>query len=456
MIVWLLAGYLLLLAAVTLICRTRRHGQLRDDRSFYVARGSLSTFTTACSLTATSVGGSSTVITAALVYQHGLAGIWMDLAGCLGYLLLGLLLARSVRRTGVCSMAELVGLRYGPGVRRAVALVVVLAELAWLALLARSLAAVLAPALPMVAPWQLMAAALVVVVLYTVGGGQFAVSYTDVVQILVMVVGLCVLAPLASARAVGAEQLAALRWDFPVSSSFGWSQVGSFLVLTGLPHMVGSDIYAKVLSARDGRTARAGALLAALLKVMFAMAIAFVALCGTRLLGPLERPDQLLALVIEQTLPAPMAALVIVAMVATLMSSADQVLLSAVTMVGNDLLPGRAVIRPSALLFGLLAWCLAWLFPSVIDLMKVAYTVFASGLALPVLASIPAGLKLPRTSVLASILAGGATGGGLHIAKLLGLTLPADPVIWGVSVSLLCLVARGRSKKTKKTPPEFL
>ena len=448
MIATLLVAYLILLLFVTVVSwRLQRH-QPHDARSFFVARGTLSAFTTACSLTATSVGGSSTVITAALVHQHGLAGLWMDLAGCLGYLLLGLWLARPIRETGVCSIAELAGLRHGPGVRRAVAVLVVLAELAWLALLVKSLAAVLSPALPGIQPWQIMAAATVVVLLYTLAGGQLAVSYTDVAQMLVMVVGLCVLAPVAAALAVGSHNLGALRWDFPVSETFGWSRVGAFLVLTGLPHMVGSDIYAKVLSARDGDAARAGALMAAAAKCIFALAIAFTALCGTHLLGDLPRADHLLGTMVHQTLPAGVSAVVLLAMVATLMSSADQVLLSAVTMVGNDLMPGKGVARASAVIFGTLAFGIAWLFPTVIDLMKVAYTVFASGLALPVLASIPAGLKLPRAAVLAAMAGGGAVGGGMQMIKLaLGISLPGEPVIWGVGVSLLCLLAGRLSSK---------
>ena len=426
--------------AVTLVSWRLQRGLTRDARTFYVAQGRLSAFTTACSLTATSVGGSSTVITAALVHRHGLAGVWMDLAGCLGYLALGLWLARPIRETGVCSMAELAGLRHGEAVRRAVAALVVLVELAWLALLVKSLAAMLAPVAPTVAPWQLMAGATAVVVLYTLAGGQLAVSYTDVAQMVVMAVGLCVLAPMAAGSAVGGASLGALRWDFPVSETFGWSSVASFLVLTGLPHTVGSDIYAKVLSARDGEAARRGALMAAAAKAAFALAIAFLALCGTHLLGQLDTAEHLLGAVVHRTLPTHVSAVVLLAMVATLMSSADQVLLSAVTMVGNDLLPGRGTARWSAVVFGVLAFGVAWRFPTVIDLMKVAYTVFAAGLALPVLASVPAGLRLPRWSVLAAMAGGGAVGGGLHAARLMGAALPGDPVIWGVGASLGCLV----------------
>jgi SSS family solute:Na+ symporter len=440
MLLILLCGYLVMLLVITALTRARGT-ERRDARAFFVARGSLPALTTACSLTATSVGGSSTVVTTALVQRHGLAGVWMDLAGALGFLALGLLLARRVRQSGACSIAELAGQAQGPGIRRLVAAVVLVAELAWLALLVRATASVLTPALPAAPPWTLLLGAAAVPALYTLAGGQRAVSYTDVAQLLVMLLGLCLLAPISSALALR-EGVLVLPLDFPVSASFGWGDVAAFLVLGGLPHLVGSDIYAKLLSARDGRAARRGALLAAGLKAAVAGAVAFTALCGTRLLPGLERPELLLGTLVKKVLSGPVSALVTLALVATMMSSADQVLLSAVTMLGNDLLPGRPAVIPVATLgLGALGLGLAWAAPGVIQLMKVAYTIFAAGLALPVLSSLAPGRQPPRRAVVAAVVLGGLCGAGLHAAALLGHPAPGDPVLWGAGLSAACLGA---------------
>lgn len=441
MLIALLAAYLLLLLVLTLWLR-RGRGAAQDAQTYYVAGGRLSALTTACSLTATSVGGSSTVITAALVYRHGLAGVWIDLAGVLGYGLLALIAAR-IRETGVASIAEFAGLRHGPSVRRVVAALVVVVELGWLALLSKATAALLAPALPGVGEVWLLAAAVSVVVSYTLIGGQFVVSYSDVAQLALMAVGLWIVAPAQVLAALSARaiSLSTLAWHFPTAPSLGWSQVGGFLLLTGLPHLVGSDVYAKVLSARDGKTAARGALFAAGLKLLFALAIAFIALGGRALYPALAQPAALLGTLVHQLLPPQLGAVVLVALAATMMSSADQVLLSAITMVDHDLLAGR--VRAARWLTaaggGGLAFLLAWAAPTVIDAMKVAYTVFAAGLALPVLATaIWPGRAFSRRWLIAALIAGASLGGGLHIARLAGF-FTGQPIYWGLAVNALLL-----------------
>ncbi len=437
----LLGAYLLATLAVTAVVRIR-HGAQRERHLVFVAGGTLSGFVTGCTLCATAVGGSSIVVATALVYQHGLPGIWLDLSGALGFLALGLLLARRVRETGVASIAELAGLRHGPGVRRLCALVVLCAELGWLALQARAAADVLGPSFPTLAPALLMAVALGWVALYTLAGGQLAVSYLDVVQLALMALGLCVLAPLATTRALGAGGLAGLRLEFPTSASFGAPEILGFLALTGLPHMVGSDIYAKILSARDGRAARRGALLGAAFKALFGLALGLTALAGRELLPGLAAPGELLPSLLARVLPPAIAGLVIVAVLATMQSTASQVLLSATTMLGNDLLPRPGVARVATPLLAGLAWLLAVVVPTVVDLMKIAYTVFAAGLALPVVTAVLPGLRLPRAAVAAAIACGSGLGGGLHALRLAGLApLPGDPVLWGAGACLLCLAA---------------
>jgi SSS family solute:Na+ symporter len=441
MLVALLSAYLLALAALTLWVR-RRHGA-QEGRTFFVAGGELSAFTTACSLTATSVGGSSTVVTCALVYRYGLAGIWIDLAGALGYGLLGLLVARHVRETNVSSIAELAGQQHGEGVRRLVAVLVVIAEIAWLALLCKAAAALLAPALPQLGQPALVAITAACVVLYTLAGGQYVVSYSDVAQLALMAAGLWVVAPLVIGGELGQRgvPLAALDWRFPTAPGFGWGRVLGFLLLTGLPHLVGSDIYAKVLSAKDGRAAARGALGAALAKLLFALAIAFLGLAGKALLPALTTPSALLGTLVHQLLSPTLAAVVLVALAATMMSSADQVLLSAITMVDHDLAGGR---RPrlrviTAVIVGGLALILALLAKTVLDAMKIAYTLFAAGLSLPLLAGVLWPRRpLARGWLVAALIGGALLGGGLHAARLLGL-FSGQPVIWGLALNAVLL-----------------
>lgn len=447
MLLALLVAYLVATLAVTLAVRVR-HGAQRDRHLRFVARGSLSGLVTGCTLAATAVGGSSIVVASALVHQHGLPGLWLDLSGALGFVALGLFLARRVRATGVASIAELVGLRHGEVVRRLCALVVLLAEIGWLALQARAASAVLGPSFPSLAPATIAGIALAWVALYTLLGGQLAVSYLDVVQLAIMLGGLCVAAPLGVAGALGPDGLAALPLEFPASASFGGLEILSFLVLSGLPHMVGSDLYAKILSARDGEAARRGALLGGALKALFGAAIAFTALAGRALLPDLASGSELLPLLLVRILPSGLAALVVLAVLATMQSTASQVLLSATTMLGNDLWPGPRVATIATPVLAAVAWLFAVTVPTVTDLMKIAYTVFAAGLSLPVVTAVLPGLPLPRAAVALAIACGSVVGATLHGLRIAGYApLPGDPVLWGAGACLLCLSAGAASAR---------
>src|SRR4030095_2685515 len=76
-------------------------------------------------------------------------------------------------------------------------------------------------------------------------------------------------------------------WSFPTSPTFGAADIAGMLVLIGLPHLVGSDVYLKLLSCRDEETARRSALWAAGSKVLFRLAGAAIALAARKALPPL-------------------------------------------------------------------------------------------------------------------------------------------------------------------------
>ena len=108
---------------------------------------------------------------------------------------------------------------------------------------------------------------------------------------------------------------------FPTSPTFRWTDIAGMLVLVGLPHLVGSDVYSKLLSCRDEETARRSALLASVSKVVFGFSVAAVALAARGLLpgaGAETLPRAVLVFV-----PPPLASLVLVALVATMQTSVN-------------------------------------------------------------------------------------------------------------------------------------
>ena len=95
------------------------------------------------------IGGSTTLVLAALVAAKGLPALWLDLAGALGLLALGLFFAPARARDGRDDdrrgRSEE---RTDAGVRKIAAFLVVLAEIVWFALLTEATETVIVATTP--------------------------------------------------------------------------------------------------------------------------------------------------------------------------------------------------------------------------------------------------------------------------------------------------------------------
>jgi SSS family solute:Na+ symporter len=423
----------------------RRAG--RDEVSYFIADRSLSTLWGFLGLASLTTGGSTTIVLASYVYVHGISGLWLDLAGALGLAFLGLFLAGRIRREGAVTLPEIVGRYYGSAARRAAAALVLVSEIVWFALLVTATQTVLTAALSVPALPALVVSTAVFVT-YTALGGQFAVARTDLVQYGVMLVAIPGVALYFALK--GSHGLAGLppdAWSFPFSPDVTPAEVLALLVLVGLPHLVGSDVYAKLLSCRDERTARRAALLAAASKVVFGLAVASIALAARKVLPPLP-PDGALPAAIAGFAPPAAAALVLVGLVATMQTSADVVLLSACAVSVRDLAPailrrnpGVGAARALAPVYGALGLLVAVALKSnVVETLKLGYSIFAASLILPVLAALlPRRAGIPARGAIVAMVAGG---GVAALGRLFPvLARGADPVLLGTGVNLIILVS---------------
>jgi SSS family solute:Na+ symporter len=432
----------------------------RDEVSYFVADRSLGVFWGFTGLASLTTGGSTTIVLASLVYAHGATGLWLDLAGALGLLGLGLFLARRVRREAAVTLPEIIGRYYGGGARRVSAALVLVSEIVWFALLTEATQVVLTVAFG-IAPEPAIVLSTAVFVAYTSLGGQFAVVRTDLLQYGLMVVGIPGIALVcALAGAGGLGGLPPAVWSFPVSPTFGAGDVVGMLVLVGLPHLVGSDVYLKLLSCRDEDTARKSALYAAGSKVLFGLSVAAIALAARKALPPVPAAEALPAAIVGFA-PAGLAALVLVALVATMQTSADVVLLSATAVTARDLLPpllGRpvplAASRALAPVYGALGLLVALaLDRDVLETLRLGYSIFAAGLILPVLAALAFRRRpLPTAGAIAAMIAGGATAAVGRFAPRI--CLGGDPVLVGTGVNAAVLAVSFAVGRLKRQPAD--
>jgi len=422
-----------------------------SEEGFFVAhrRGTLLLVTG--SLLATALGGSSTVGMAGLGFTQGLTGAWWLLAGSVGLAILGLFFAKKVRRAALYTLPELAGKQYDSRVSLATSILIVVA---WIGVVAGQIVAA-GKVLSILGVGSLsfwMITFSVVFITYAVLGGQFSVIRTDVFQSAILFAGIFVALALVLMNVGGLSGLEAslpsTYFAFPLSPEFDWKMLLSFLILVGATYVVGPDMYTRLFCAKDERTAQRSALLSAFIFVPVAFAIVLIGM-SANILYPGISPEQAFPQVIDGIFSPALSGLVLAALVAALMSSADTCLLSQGVILIQDVVrrfhpslsEARTVLltRLSLIILGLAALGLALVLKGVISSLLFAYTIFTCGLVVPVIAGFyKEKLKVTSEGALAALIGGGVIG---LLGKIPGPDIPfkADLGLIGFAVSAILL-----------------
>ena len=412
---------------------TYKRGHASSSNGFFVAGRKGSTPLMVGSLCATFAGSSVVIGMAGRGYRMGLPGAWWLLVGAVGLFILGFFLARKVRRFGLYTLPELVEKQYG---NQAGLVASILIVVAWIAVIAAQIIAA-GKVLAVLLPYDLsllMAIVTSVFIIYTVLGGQYSIIRTDFLQLGIMTVGILVSLGLVLGRAGGISGLTASLppeyFSFPVNTSFGWYELVLFLILTGSTYVVGPDIYSRLFCARDERVAKSSALLAGVAAIPVAFIIVLIGM-GAMVLFPdiaSQHPDLSLVqaselaflTVIENILPIGVSGLVVAALLAAMMSSADTCLLTTSTILSVDIYKrvfprtserrSLLISRIGIVLIGVFAWIVALQLKGIISSLFMAYTIFTSGIVIPVIAGFYKDkIKVNSAGALAAIIGGGGT-----------------------------------------------
>ncbi len=387
--------YLLVMLGIGIYAYMR--GKTSKSDSFFVADRKGSVLLITGSLLATAVGASATVGLAGLGFSQGLTGAWWLLVGAVGLLLLSWFWAKKVRKFGVYTLPQLIEKQYG---RSAGFVASVLIVVAWMGIIAAQIVAggkilgVLFDSSPTV--FIVICAA--VFILYTMLGAQYSIIRTDFIQAGILITGVIAAAILVSSNVGWVDGFAAALPDqffsFPASGDFGWGSLVSMLLLVGATYVVGPDIYSRLLCAKNEKVARSSAFWAALIIIPLAFALAIIGM-GARVLFPDIAAEQALPSIVQHVLPVGLSGLVIAGLLAAIMSSADTCLLTTSTIMTEDVyrrvFPGVTeknrllVSRMSIAIIGLVALTIGLRMGGVIGSLLMAYTVFTSGIVIPVL-----------------------------------------------------------------------
>ena len=380
----------------------------RGEAAFFVNSRSSGACHTGFSLIASCIGGSATIGMAGLAWQVGSPAFWWLGSGACGLALLTLFLAKKVRDTGAYTMPEIVAAWLGPRARTLVSCIIMPA---WLAILAAQFTAMgtLTQALTALPPEAALFAGAAVITAYSCLGGQASVIRSDLPQCLLLIAG--ILTALVWLFLHDPAPLGNLRLEI-VNEQFGPGRFSYFMLVMGGSYLVCPMLFGRLLSARDAKSAAGGA--------WFAVAGLLVSAAAIVALGVLCRgfvpegilPDDVLSSAMA-LMPSWVGMLLLVALLSAVLSSADSCVVTASTVLCNDILGRRdvALCRMVTLLLGAGGLALATRGHGILDLLLMANDIYVCGVAVPVFVAMLMKRGAVRPSfALAAMTAGGAGG----------------------------------------------
>lgn len=223
--------------------------------------------------------GSETVLgIPAKFMAEGLQGVIADPFGssmCL--ILVGLFFARPLYRMKLLTIGDYYRTRYGRSIELAASLCIVASYLGWVSAQITALGLVFSVITHgAIEPWQGMAIGTAIVLLYTLAGGMFAVAFTDLFQMCVILLGMIYIAFVVSGIAGGAGVViehAAAAGKFEFLPAFEPRAMIAFLaawITMGFGSIPQQDVFQRVSAAKDEQTAGRGSVIGGCVYFVFA------------------------------------------------------------------------------------------------------------------------------------------------------------------------------------------
>ncbi|MDL2259491.1 hypothetical protein LJB99_01245 [Deltaproteobacteria bacterium OttesenSCG-928-K17] len=324
--------------------------QQQGEAGFFLNNRSSSAWAVGASIVVSCVGASATIGTVGLAFEVGVPAFWWLGSGAVGLSVLALFLAAKVRRTEARTMPEIVEIFFGPQARRLISVIIVAA---WLSILAAQFSALsqVTAAMTGLETRAALIWGVILVTIHTVSGGQAGVIRLDRWQCLLLIAGLLLtvgwLAGLNHA-VLPAIPIEAVNKQFPAG------RLIYFLLIIGGSYVVCPTLFGRLLSAQNEKTARQGALGAALGLVIVSAAVVLIGLLARGLVDPAVGGDAVLVGVLEKVFPGWLTLAVYVVLLSAIVSSADSGLISAGLVLAHDVF-GRKDVKASRLCLTALA-----------------------------------------------------------------------------------------------------
>jgi SSS family solute:Na+ symporter len=374
---------------------------IKTQADYFLAGRNLGFFAVTASLLATHIGGGLILGTADDAFLHGIHGIYYALGVALGFIVMSLGLAARLRDLNVDTTAELFQVKYGSGLLRKLAAIIIMLSMAGI-LVAQIIAARrFMIGLEIYNHWLFVGFWLFVIG-YTMIGGLKAVVVTDIVQVSIIIIVFFViflyLQPLFPAHEV--------HW-LPESSSAEPLNVNwiGLLFMPLLFNIVEQDMAQRYFAAKNRVVATLAAATTAIIILLFALIPVYLGVVTQDISAEIIDGGSILIIGMRALLSDGVIILIACALLAAIVSTADSLLCAISSNLSQDFAFFRRdnhyavqLSRALTLVCGLLTLSIAFFFDNILQVLVYSYSLPVACLVAPIFFC----LVLPRVYLMAA------------------------------------------------------
>lgn len=311
-----------------------------DD--FYVAGRNLTPFVLAAVLAATNINLYSFIGQSGIAYKYGIPIIWQTWTGNMAMVFSGLFIIPIYRRLRIRTIPEFLELRYSRNVRTLVALIWVIRLSFFLGVILYT-AITAAQIITGVESFTGLALILsVVVIIYTMLGGMWSVTFTDVIQFVLMLGGALVLLPLAMSYVGWWPGLVAKLPQGSLtlvqeSGKYSWKFILAIFLLGIEWASIDQGLLQRAFGAENTRTVAKGLVLAGIITTPFALLWNLPGLAARIIFPDLANSDTAVPLLLSHFVPHIVLGIIVVGLFASQLSATSGNLNGIATVFASDI-----------------------------------------------------------------------------------------------------------------------
>ncbi len=369
--------------------------KIKNQEDFMVAGRKLTAPILVGTLLATWIGSGDIFSVADLSYNHGFSSLIGSAGGWIGIIVIFFIAGR-VRHFGQFTVPDILEARYNKWARLLATITTIIAYITIVSYQFRGggwVVNIISDG--MISNETAIIFVTIFVILYTLTAGMLSVAYLDVINGIIILIGVSLALPFLIHSAGGLATISAnvTPRAHPVLGNMTWIKAIGYLIPTLLLALGNGNMYQRFFSAKNEREARKSVVGWIVGVVIIGVALQSLAVIGSSIFKglPANESGKIILLVAHQGLPTVVGCILIASIVAIIISTANSFLLVPATNIIRDIwqrfinpdISQKNIVfysRITVVLLGGAAYVLIQFYPRILNAAYAAYTVYGAGI----------------------------------------------------------------------------